>query len=218
MRQLILIASVVALLMYAGFASQAAGGIPVTGARVPAEPMAALERGLEATGAKLTRVTILGWVRMERKNGADDVRKALGWTGAAPQGEVRDSHLSTRDGAQYLSVRWELPGDSSDGWVFKQAAVRRALALGGKDPFLTVQLEGEVAGSQPTALTAAALNALGAVERQDWEGPSAASSAGRSAQLPPSMFGVNVQVAARQDDRTGNTRIWLAWPALQQEY
>jgi hypothetical protein len=68
------------------------------------------------------------------------------------------------------------------------------------------------------SVTTAALDALQATGRQPWGDPRAASIAAQTPLLPGSGFGVNVQVAARRDPAGKRTRVWLAWPTLQQEY
>ena len=69
-----------------------------------------------------------------------------------------------------------------------------------------------------TELAGKAMGALAATDRQPWSDMLAASVAGRTTHLPPGPFGVNVQVAVRRDPARGTTRVWVAWPALLQEY
>lgn len=216
MRQLLIIASVVSLFMYTGFVLQHDRAVATYASD---GSLGGLQRALDATGASLDRAVISGWVDVEDARAQAQVVGALGWKpGSEAKDEAREAAIHRRQGAQYLTLRWVLSGEAAQGWHDRQARVREALALAGKRPHVTVQLEGTTARAGLEALGHRALDAVGAVERQPWSGPRASSVAGRTDDLPPSTFGVNVQVALRQTADAGRTRVWVAWPALLQEY
>lgn len=216
MRRFFLIASVVGLIMYAGFVLE--HGSVATSA-VGTSELAGLESALAATGASLERVTITGWVAVEASDAREQVSSALGWAGQGiPAGETRELKLHRREDGLYLAMNWRLSGGSLEIWPSRYALARRALAKVGGEPSVTVQLEGTTEQSDLLALGQQALDEVKATDREPWTGPSAASVAGRSALLPASPFGVNVQVAVRSEASGRKARVWVAWPALLQEY
>jgi hypothetical protein len=225
MRQLLGIACVVALFMYAGFASLYGPGTPALssagtavtpGATMDLSPLA---QALAATGAGLEEAVVAGRVEVASPSDRDRVVAALGWTGKTPKGEMREAQLYDRDGKHVLIIRWTLQGQSAALWSDRHREVRQVLALYGPTPLTTVQIGGQSdkAGELPK-VAARALDAVQATDRQPWTDGRAASMAGRSAVLPPSPLGVNVQVAVRRVEETGASRVWVAWPALLQEY
>ena len=212
MRQLLAILSVVGLFMYTGFALEDDASLA---------PVARLEEAVSATGAVLERVTVSGWVRVAGPEVRDRTAKALGWTGTTAPGEVRELKLYRQEGVDYLALRWELSGAAKLPWRVTYSKLRHVLDQAGgpgAEPVVTVQLEGITERSEVMALSAAALDAVQATGRQPWHDARAASIAARTSLLPGSAFGVNVQVAARREPAGKRTRIWVAWPALQQEY
>lgn len=218
MRQLILIAGIVAILMYGAAVGQK--GIPAlaapheVGARVPSQSLAALQRSLEAAGAPLTQAVITGWAEVQGPGDKDRVEAALGWKGSAPEGETRTVSIRAIEGHSYATVRWVLSGKAAARWQVAAKAVQAGLA----SAKVTVQLEGVTESEGLTELAGKALGAVGATDRQPWSDLRAASVAGRTTQLPPGPFGVNIQVAVRRDAAREQTRVWVAWPALLQEY
>jgi hypothetical protein len=220
MRQLAIIATIVAMFMYAGFAIQ--GGVPATtGMRggQAAGGMGALQRALEATGAHLGSAVLTGWVQTDRPQARDRVMAALGWSGStAPAGESREIQLRTQGGHYIVTVRWSLSSQAARLWQARTKITQEALSLAGATPHMTVQLEGTTSGGELPATAERALDALAATQRQPWSDLRAASVAGKTFDLPPSTFGVNIQVAVRHDALTGLDHVWVAWPALLQEY
>lgn len=218
MRKLLLITSVVALVLYTGAALQA--GTPST-AVAPSSlgALALLQDGLTAAGASLEQVQISGWVSVKDARAAEAVRAHLGWTAATPPGEERTVKAFRRNNLDYVSLRWVLTGDAAAGWVHKQELAWQALVSAGEQPVFSVQVGGSTVNRDVGAMVNRAMNTLGASERRRWGDANAASMEGRSAQLPPSRFGVNVQTAARRGlTAAGRTMVWVGWPALQQEY
>jgi hypothetical protein len=220
MRQFGVIASIVALFMYAGFAIQ--GGVPaMTGSQgaQAATSIMPLQHALEATGATTDTAVITGWVEVDRPQARDRVAAALNWNdGKAPVGETRDANLRTQDGRYIVTVRWTLTGLAARSWNEKLRAARAALSLAGADPRMTVQLGGTTSGEDLPDVAGKALDAVAATGRQPWSDMRAASVAGITAQLPASSFGINIQVAVRHDALTNQDKVWVAWPALLQEY
>ncbi|HEY3368942.1 MAG TPA: YwmB family TATA-box binding protein [Symbiobacteriaceae bacterium] len=215
MQRFILIAGLAALFMYAGFVAE---GQQAT-APPPKADLAGLQQALSAANADIHTVLITGWVRVTRPVAQDTLSATLGWaSGAVPREEVRDLRRYQRDGVSYVGVRWVMAGTGLTGWQARVARVRAALAAAGPDPMMTVQLEGTTPRSDFLPLENQALDAVHATDRQPWSDGKAASIAGHTKALPPGPFGVNVQVAARKDGADGRTRVWVAWPALQQEY
>lgn len=216
MRRLFLIASVVGLFMYAGFVLEH-GSVATTA--TDSSGLAGLGHALGATGATLERVTITGWVTVEASEAREQLLSALGWAGhGTPAGEIRELKLHRRADGLYLALSWSLSGESAVAWPSRQALVKRALSRVGDEPSLTVQLEGSTEQSDLLSLAQRALDEVKATDREPWTGPSAASVAGRSKLLPASPFGVNVQVALRSEPSGRKARVWVAWPALVQEY
>jgi len=221
-RQLVLIAGVVGVLMYGALVSQR--GIPVAAAPLeaasgaPEQGMGALQKGLAAAGALLDEAVITGWVELQRPQETDRVKAALGWNGMQPEGERRAVALRDRNGRQYIFIRWEMRGKAAAKWQAGMRHLQMALEQAVAPPTVTVQLGGPAPGADLPELADRALGALSATDRQPWSDMRAASVAGRTTQLPPGPFGVNVQVAVRHDAATGQTRAWVAWPALLQEY
>jgi hypothetical protein len=211
-RQLLLIASLVGLFMYTGFAVEYDPSVA---------GVARLEEAMSATGAALERVTISGWVRVPDQAARARAAAALAWGEGTAPGEARELKLYQQEGSDYLALRWQLSGGAKAAWWAKYSKARQALgSLGapGAEPTVTVQLEGISERTGLMSLSTAALDALQATGRQPWGDARAASIAAQSPLLPGSTFGVNVQVAARRDPAGKRTRVWVAWPALQQEY
>lgn len=212
MRQLLLIMSLVGLFMYTGFAVENDHSLAA---------VARLEEAMSATGAALERVTVSGWVAVPNAAAREQVASALGWAGGTTPGEVRELKLFHQAGGDYLALRWELSGAAKAPWRAGYTKVRQALAWAGAhgaEPTVTVQLEGTTERTELMSVATSALDSLQATGRQPWGDPRAASIAAQTPLLPSSGFGVNVQVAARRDAAGKRTRVWLAWPALQQEY
>lgn len=219
MRQLLLIASVVGLFMYAGFAIQF-GAVPVAHGEFTTEgSLSGLQRALRATGAELDRVVITGWVPVAGPQSREQVAVALGWKdGQIPADEFRELSLHKRDGQTYLSARWEMTGTTTATWAASQGALRRTLSRVGSGGNVTVQLQGVTNRTDSLAAANQALDAVRGQHRQEWTDSLAASVSGQSTDLPPSPFGVNIQAALRRDASAGVTRVWVAWPALLQDY
>lgn len=222
MRQLLTIACVVALLMYAGFASvyghRSEVVVPVL-QTVETVGLLPLSNALEASGARLEEAVIAARVEVAEPADREKAVAALGWAGKTPKGETRLAQVQGRDGRHLLLVRWTLSGPAATTWETHAREVREVLAQYGSSPLLTVQLGGRRAPAEDlTKVAAQALDALRATARQPWSDGRAASLAGRTAMLPSSPLGVNVQAAARKDQATGQVRVWVAWPALLQEY
>ncbi|HLN64513.1 MAG TPA: hypothetical protein VK464_23570 [Symbiobacteriaceae bacterium] len=222
MRQLLTIACLVALLMYAGFASlygkRTEAVVPVieTSAAAGLQP---LSSALEASGAKLEEAVIAARVEVAEPADREKVVAALGWSGKTPKDETRLAQVQARDGRHLLLVRWTLRGVAANNWEARAREVSEILAHYGSTPLLTVQLGGRRAPTDDlTQVPAKALDALRATSRQPWADGRAASLAGRTKMLPASPLGVNVQAAARKDQASGQVRVWVAWPALLQEY
>lgn len=208
--------------MYGALVSQhgsLAVATPLTAfAAVPEQGLAPLQKSLEATGAKLDEVVITGWAESRRPGDSDRVTSALGWKGAPPNGQARSVALRDRNGRQYILVRWTLTGSAVSAWQASVQSLQKAMKLAGESPMVTVQLGGNAPSDNLTELADRALGALAATDRQPWSDLRAASVAGHSTHLPPGPFGANVQVAVRHDAAKGHTRVWVAWPALLQEY
>lgn len=208
--------------MYGGAVHQK--GIPAlaapheAGASVPAQSLQALQRSLEATGARMREAVVNGWAEVPGTGDRDRVAAALGWQESAPEGETRTISLHTRDNRTYASVRWVLSGNRAGQWHNASKVVQNALLQVGGSPSVSVQLEGVTSEEGLTELAGKALDAVRAIERQPWSDLRAASVAGRTTHLPPGPFGVNIQVAVRRDAAREQTRVWVAWPGLLQEY
>lgn len=221
MRSLVLIAGVVGVLLYGAAVSQK--GLPAfaaphaTPVQAPSQGLGALVKGLEATGAGLDEATLAGWGEVREPGARDRVATALG---AVPgEGESRTIEVRDRDGRSYVTVLWKLTGKAASRWAASFGVLQKVLQQSTHAPSVTVQLGGTTADfGNLTDLTARALDSLRATDRQPWSDPRAASVAGRTTHLPPGPFGVNVQVAVRTDPAKGTTRVWVAWPALMQEY
>ncbi|HWI51086.1 MAG TPA: YwmB family TATA-box binding protein [Symbiobacteriaceae bacterium] len=222
MRRFVLIAGLVAIFMYGALVSQR--GVPVAAApyavaaKAPAQALGALQKGLEATGAGLSEVVITAWAEIAHPGDRDKVAKALGWAGVPPEGETRNVAARERNGRYYVTARWTLSGKAVSDWQTAAKTLQEGLERSTTAPSVTVQVGGVIQGDGLTEVANKALDALGATERQPWNDMRAASVAGRTTLLPPGPFGVNVQVAVRRDAARGETRVWVAWPALLQEY
>lgn len=220
MRSLVLIAGVVGVLLYAAAVSQK--GMPAfaapheTPVQAPAQGLEALVTGLEATGAGLEEAKLTGWAEVRAPGDRDRVINALG--AVVAERENRTVSVREQDGHQYVTVQWSLAGKAASQWAARLRVLQKVLQQIGQAPSVSVQLSGTTAGDNLTDLTDRALGALRATDRQPWSDPRAASVAGRTTHLPPGPFGVNVQVAVRKDPAKGTTRVWVAWPALMQEY
>jgi hypothetical protein len=178
--------------------------------------LAGLATALAATGARCDEVQLTGWVSVANPSAKDRLLQALG---PARAGESRQANLREQNGQSYLVVRLVLTGKALGAWQSRVQALQKALdAVSTGTAEMTVQLGGPAPDGSLTEVAAKALGALAAVDRQPWSDTRAASVAGRTKDLPPSPFGVNVQVAVRRDAVKGQTRVWVAWPALQQEY
>ncbi len=216
MRLLLLIASVVGLIMYIGFV--------VEQDSAPASALAyqgdirELQRAFDATGAGLERAVVSGWVRVTDHSARERVLMALGWKADDLLNHGRHLSLRTSWGERFLVLRWSLSDEQAPAWPEAYRRVVEALQTAGAAPHITVHLEGKAATADVGSILEAALDAVGAQARQPWSSPPAASIAGRSALLPASPFGVNIQAAARHNPVDGSTRVWVAWPALVQEY
>jgi len=222
MRRFVLIAGLVSIFMYGALVSQR--GVPVAAApfagaaKAPAQSLGALQRSLEATSASLSEAVITGWAEIADPGDCNKVAVALGWTGAPPEGESWNVATRERNGRYYITARWTLSGQAVSRWQAAVKSLQEGLEHSTRAPSVTVQVGGVAQGDDLTGVASKALGALGATDRQPWSDTRAASVAGRTTLLPPGPFGVNVQVAVRRDAARDETRVWVAWPALLQEY
>lgn len=192
MRQLVLIAVTVAALFYVTWTLQST----VVGAE-SAPSVGAMERALQATGAKLEGARLQGWMPAAQED-LQRIRRQL-----PPEASV--SYVTG-----HVAVTWR---PRVQEWAVAYGHLVQALGPQGR---VSVQLEGQAVMGDPGELVERAMAALKTGQLQPWIGPQAASTAGVSPLLPTHGSGVNVQVAAR---RTGQgARIWVGWPLLYQEY
>jgi len=216
MHKLVRIAGLVAGLCYAGAATQY--GAVLGAVSTPQPTLNGLADALRATGASLEQVTITGWFELPDPSVERRVTTALEATPTRP-GEKRQLRTVVRGGSRSLSVDWSLAGAATGDWATWCADVRRTLSLVGSGQMITVQLEGTTVQSVDMfRMVQSALDAVGATQRQPWAGSRAASIAAHTGRLPAGPYPTNIQAAARRDSNTGRTRVWVAWPALQQEY
>lgn len=222
MRLFVLIAGVVSLLMYGAAVSQK--GVPgaaqpfAVASKASVGGLDALKIGLAATGASVDEAVVIGWGEVRAASDRDKIAQALGWHGSPPEGESRTLALREQNDKLYVTVRWTLSGKAIGRWQQSAVTVERALKPSALVTSVAVQVSGVTAEDGLPELSGKALDALAATDRQPWSDQQAASVAGRTTQLPPGPFGVNVQVAVRRDAGKDNTRVWIAWPALLQEY
>lgn len=216
MRQLLLIAMLVSLVMYAGFVSQQ--GTSVAAATQAQGVLGPLQTALTNTGATLDRAQMTGWVQVKSPDVLTKVKEKLGWNRAVGSTELREAKVHFREQKYYLAVHWVIKGESASRWHDGYERLASALTGVGINPAITVQLEGKSPKARPLDQANQAMAVLRAGDRQSWSDSYAASISGRTAALPPGPFGVNLQVAVRRVDADQGTRVWVAWPALQQEY
>jgi|GEM_PF-5239914 len=216
MRQLLLISSIVGMLMYAGYVSQ--GGVPVGDTSDGRPELSVLQTALESAGATLNEVTVTAWGEVPQTSSLKTARRALAWDGPSPAGELRELQVSTRHGQQFLTLRWVLKGSAMSTWNAKLQMAMSALPEAGIKVEWTVQVSGQATVDPPEISVARALGAVSATGLQPWSGPRSASLAGHTAKLPARATGVNIQAAARQDPIRKVSTVWVAWPALLQEY
>lgn len=216
MRQLFLISTLVALVMYAGFVSK--NGTPVASATYPPGVLSPLQGALGATGATLEKVQMTGWVQVKSPDVLAKVKEDLGWNRSGGAGGFREAKLHLKEGTYYLAIQWVLKGPAVLAWHSDYARLDQVLTKVGVHPAITVQLEGLSPRTSPLEMVDRAMAALRAGDRQPWSDAFAASVSGRTTLLPPGPFGVNVQAAVRRDSAGKGARVWVAWPALQQEY
>lgn len=217
MKQFLLAVSIVGLLLYAGLVIQQET-VSTQGKGLSGD-YGTLQEVLEATGAELDEAIIAGSVPVLDPSVEDQVKAALGWTVSdAFKGERREIQTQERDGHYYVTVRWTLSGTVAASWASKPQHVYSSLAEVGESPSVTVQLEGRTSLASDVLLVNRALDTVNATGRQPWQGALSASVAARSSHLPDSPLGVNVQVAMREDQEGEGARVWVAWPALLQDY
>lgn len=210
---------VIGLVLY-GLVATGSGAAPATGrAQVAGSEWAPLETALEATGAHVERVRVAGWVEVHDSQAINTGRKRL--DSVRVSGESVQVQTPKRGSSQYMSVSWLIEGPAArQRWQTVASAVREALAEAGATPMVTVQLEGVAPTKRaaPETVVEQALEPLSVTGRQVWHADASASIAARTIWLPASPLGVNVQAAARRESETGRLRVWVAWPALIQEY
>lgn len=125
--------------------------------------------------------------------------------------------LVEEGGVLVVKLAWELADEDAAGWAERHAALTRAMAAEGLRAPVYVELSGlSATGVDPQKLVAAALDGVGATQRQPWADSRSASAAGWSALLPPGPYEVNVQAAARQT--ADGLRFWIGWPAVRSDY
>jgi hypothetical protein len=173
---------------------------------------------LRETGADLQQVVIAGWVRAARPDARTLVVDDLAWDGTPPAGETRIVTLRHYGDEEYVTLRWTLTGRAISDWERRSAQAMQALARAGGPPRLTVQLEGQTAVTDLLGQADRALRRFGASDHETWSDSFAASVVAYTSKLPPSPFGPNVQIAFRRVEGTEKARVWVAWPALMQEY
>lgn len=211
MRQFLLLASLMGLFLYVAFAVQ-----PHEGTAASIAGLGGLERALQVTGAPLDHVEITGWVEVQDPSAERIATEILGPAGNDEYREVR-LHRNARK--LYLVVRWVATRPNTTALQSRYLKTQGVLERVGEAPAITVQVEGKtLSGLPPTALVQRALDSLHALKRQPWGEGSSASGAGWSEDLPASPLEVNVQVAVRQEAFGGPSRVWIAWPALNNEY
>ncbi len=212
------LSSVMALLFYSFYVGEA-GGTSAHGATILRKSeLGALETALQAAGGRLTKVVVNGWIEVAGPADMERIRESLGWNQTKPYPtETRESGIVPRQGRLFLALTWKMDEAGLYTWEERAQSVRSAMRTNGREPEITVQLEGERTVSDPDRLTEIVSVALRGHSQQRWRDDRASSIAGQSPLLPPSAMGVNYQVAARLlDDQV--VRIWVAWPALNQEY
>jgi len=230
LRQFVAICGIVAIFMYAGFTLQEdrptstvprkpePAEIATTSAGRQPKGFAQLSAVMEAVGAATDEVVLTGWVEVANTKARQQLMAALRWSGATPAGEVREAVIRQREGRQVLSVRWVMKQPAVSVWEPRAKALKETLAGVGSGPQVTVQLSGRAEVTDLPVAARKGLDAVNATQRQPWSDKRSASLAGRSEGLPESPFGINVQIAVRADTAGGKARVWVAWPALLQEY
>ena len=222
MRSFVSTVGVIGLILYGLVVTGAGGGSAAGRADAAGADLTRLEEALEATGARVETVRVAGWVEVRDSKALAAGRQRL--EAARSQGDTVQLQTPKRGESQYLTVSWTVTGQAArQRWQAVAATVRGALAAAGANPMVTVQLEGTVPGAgadhpDPEGVVEQALEALSVTGRQAWREEASSSIAARTIWLPPSPLGVNVQAAARRDSETGRLRVWVAWPALIQEY
>jgi hypothetical protein len=213
-----LLSSAMALLFYSIYVGEA-GGIPAHGAAITRQSeLGALETALQSAGGRLTEVVIKGWIEVAGSADMERVKESMGWDGSiSGSTETRELRIVPGQGRLFLALTWRMNGTALHDWEEGFQSVRSAMQGSGREPYLTVQLAGERKLSNPDRLTETVSAALQGIDPQRWRDERASSVAGLSPLLPPSTMGVNYQVASRRLS-DGVVKIWVAWPALDQEY
>ncbi len=170
----------------------------------------------EAAGDRLEQAVLFLQEPVEDRTAAERLAARLGWGGPAPAGEARSLRLVEGVGGPYVEVTWRLSGQAALGWAERYRELRRALAAEGLWPQVQVELAGSGKDADPLALAEAALDAVGARQREPWSDGRSASVAGYTPLLPPGPYAVNVQAAARRSG--GGSRLWVAWPTVRSDY
>lgn len=209
--RLMLLSSFVGLFLYVGAVLQG----PLVTAN-PSESFATLQVALRTAGASVDKVTLLGLAPVGEGQAAERLKQELAEL-ARTAGRL-DSRSISGNGPPRLAISWILQGEEAQDWKQRLDSLQGVLARAGAQ-LMTVQLEGErPSRMEPERLAAQALDSLRATSRQPWSDNRAASAAGSTLLLPPGIRGVNVQAAARTKADGSGVKVWVAWPALQQEY
>mgnify|MGYP000931699417 CR=1 FL=1 len=194
-------------------AAQRPGGEPAP----PAVPeMQTLSRAWEATGGRLEQAVLFLQEPVADRAVVERLAAGLGWQGPDPAGEERSLRLLEGVGGPYVEVTWRLTGEAALRWAERYRELRGSLADQGLWPQVQVELSGRAGDADPLALAEAALDAVGARQREPWRDARSASVAGYTPLLPPGPYAVNVQVAVR---RSGDeSRLWVGWPTVRSDY
>ncbi|MBY6276472.1 YwmB family TATA-box binding protein [Symbiobacterium thermophilum] len=187
-------------------------------APLPGPALEMLNRAWEAAGDRLEQALLFLQEPVEDPQVAERLAAGLGWGADAPTGEERSLRLVDGIGGPYVEVTWRLRGEAAARWDERYRELRQTLAAEGLWPQVQVELSGRAAGGQPLALAGAALDALGARQREPWSDGRAASVAGYTPLLPPGPYAVNVQAAVRRDGDGDGNRLWIGWPTVRSDY
>jgi len=207
-----------ALFFYSFYVGQAGTTPAQVTANVRQSELGALESALQFAGGRLTKVVITGWIEIAGTADLQRVEESLGWRqGQRQPMETRELQVVPRQGRLFLTLTWTMNGGALHNWEERSRLVQLAMRHHEKAPYITVQLEGERKSADPDWLTEVVSSALQGSSQQRWRDERAASVAGHSPLLPPSALSVNYQTAARRMS-DGMVKVWVGWPALNQEY
>jgi len=204
-----------ALIIYIGMVLEYHGRVEPVSAT---SDLAALQRAIEGMGGTLEAAVLTAGAPITDPDLPDRLRRHLGWDGAPPPGEERIVQLQRDPGGYGVAVHWRLTGAQAGRWREQRAALTRALQAEGIHAPVRVTLEGRAvhAPGGLLRLAQAGLDAVGAMDRQPWEGERSASVAGRTDRLPAGPHEVNVQTAVRETE--SGLKLLAAWPALSGDY